>query len=332
MSLSGTFSTMPFPDLLQWLSDSRRSGSLSVSLEFEERFLQFKEGNITVVESDQPRAPAATPQPETPEDHQRHAVQAVLGLFLWRDGRFHFSEGAAGVLDARRATPLQQPISTREILMEGMRRLDEWQRIVEVFPSDFCMVHALGRDDRLPILAELLARGEPVALGELWAVRGADRYKVYEQLFQAVQKGLLAVDAQPIAPVMPNEQSPVDALVRNAAILVDEHQYEEAATLLRAALDLDPFRDDARALLRRAGGEQLADLYQVIPPYKVPVLTVPRERLGRLNLTPREQHIAARINGRWDVGALAVLTPLGELETMRVVKKLLHMGAARLQD
>src|SRR5436189_1885404 len=56
MSLSGTFSTMPFPDLLQWLFDSRRTGQLSVTLEFEERFLQLADGNIASVESDDPRS------------------------------------------------------------------------------------------------------------------------------------------------------------------------------------------------------------------------------------------------------------------------------------
>src|SRR5205823_1146153 len=131
MPLSGTFSTMPFPDLLQWISDARRAGQLSVTLEFEERLLQFEGGNITQVESDDPRAHdlaellrsrglldeaelqrAAEAQARTGqalyevasvmkpavrekigEAARDHSVQTVLGLFLWRDGRFHFSDG-----------------------------------------------------------------------------------------------------------------------------------------------------------------------------------------------------------------------------------------------
>jgi hypothetical protein len=371
MPLAGTFSTMPFPDLLQWVNDARRTGSLSVSLEFEERFLRIEEGQITAVESDDPRAQdiartlkargqlneaqlaqatatAASNRlsfsdalvklgymkaSEVDELTRDHAVQIVLGLFLWRDGRFHFSEGDSAILrGAVAARPLSRPIDIREMLMEGMRRLDEWQRIVEVFPSDFCQVHAIGRADELPILDELLTRGEPVALGELWAQRGAERYRIYEQLFQAVQRGLLAVDTTVAVQVAPSDAAPVDTLVRSALVLVDERQWEEAATLLRSALDLDPFRTDARDLLRRARDEQLAELYQTIPPFKVPVLAVSRERLQRLNLTARELHVAERINGRWDVGALVVVTPVGELETMRVLKKLIHLGAMRFTD
>jgi len=365
MPLAGTFSTMPFPDLLQWLSDARRTGTLSVTLEFEERFIRFSSGQIVSVDSDDPRARDLLRELKTrgviddaqlaraasaadksgqsltdavvalglatrervDEAARDHANQILLGLFLWREGRFHFSEGDGALLGGTRPRPLARPIDTREVLMDGMRRLDEWQRIVAVFPSDYCYVHAIGRDDGLPILDELLARGEPVALGELWAARPAERYRIYEQLFQAVQKGLAAVDSTAAQPLATDESSPVDALVKNARVLVDERQWEEAATLLRSALDLDPFRTDARELLRRARDEQLAELYQTIPPYKVPVLKVPRERLPRLNLTARELHVASRINGRWDVGALVVVTPIGELETMRVLKKLIHVGA-----
>ncbi len=371
MPLAGTFSTMPFPDLLQWLSDARRTGMLSVSLEFEERFIRFQEGQIVAVESDDPRARDLAPvlrargllddaalsraaaasersgQPladtvvtlrlatreQVDEIARDHANQILLGLFLWREGRFHFSEGDGALLGpAHKARPLGRPIDTREVLMEGMRRLDEWQRIVEVFPSDYCYVHAIGSDPAMPILDELLARGEPVALGELWAQRPAERYRIYEQLFQAVQKGLAAVDTTVAQPLAQTDSSPVDTLVRNAAVLVDEKQWEEAATLLRSALDLDPFRTDARELLRRARDEQLAELYQTIPPYKVPVLMVARERLPRLNLSARELHVANRINGRWDVGALVVVTPIGELETMRVLKKLIHLGAVSFAE
>src|SRR5438045_3688014 len=56
MPLSGSLSTMPLPDLLQWLSDSRRSGTLTVALDFEERFLRFSEGCVAGVEGDDPQA------------------------------------------------------------------------------------------------------------------------------------------------------------------------------------------------------------------------------------------------------------------------------------
>ena len=118
--------------------------------------------------------------------------------------------------------------------------------------------------------------------------------------------------------------------MQNGRVLLDEHQFDEAVALLRGALHLDPGREDARELLQRAWQEQLADLYQTIPPYKVPSLRVTREQLAALPLTARERHLAERINGRWDVGALVVVTPVGELEAMRTLKKLIHVGVIAL--
>ena len=46
MPLSGTFATMPFGDLLQWLGDARRSGTLSVALDFDELFRGFFSGRF----------------------------------------------------------------------------------------------------------------------------------------------------------------------------------------------------------------------------------------------------------------------------------------------
>jgi hypothetical protein len=190
-------------------------------------------------------------------------------------------------------------------------------------------VHALGRDPDLPILDELCDRGEPVALGELWD-RGADRYRIYEQLFRAWRKGLLAIDAEVPTPGGARQRSPLDALVESAAVLLAERQFDEASALLRSVLNLDPARDDARDLLRRTRDEHLAELYQTIPPFKVPVLRGERDRLARLKLGVRERHLAGRINGRWDVGALVVVTPMGELETLRALRNLIHLGVVAL--
>ncbi len=68
-------------------------------------------------------------------------------------------------LHAARVSPSPIPSSTRQILMEGMRRLDEWTRIVKVLPSDEVQLHALGPAEDLPILEEIAAHPEPPTLG-----------------------------------------------------------------------------------------------------------------------------------------------------------------------
>jgi hypothetical protein len=374
MPLSGTFSSMPFADLLQWLGDSRRSGTVSVALEFEERYIRFERGQIAAYGSDDPMArdigrvalqrgllddaamlravekqtrnhmPLADVlqaeglvEAEALERAVRaHVEETVLGLFLWPEGRFTFIEAGSTPTPEEDAWmppeyQLAEPLDVREILMEGMRRLDEWTRIVKVLPSDDVQLHALGPAEDLPILEDIAAHPEPPTLGDLLAERGDSRYPICEQLFRAFERGLLAVEAgRERDTKTARGATTVAHLVRAAENLIVEEQYDEAATLLRSALNLDPFRSEARGLLRRVREAQLKELYESMPRDRVPVLGVAPARLGQFSLAPRERKLLEQVNGRWDVSALTLTTALGELETLRALRRLVHAGVVRL--
>jgi hypothetical protein len=376
--LSGTFATMPFADLLQWLSDARRTGTLSVALEFEERYLRFVDGQIVAYGSDDPMARdlgrlcllrglcdeqailRAVEQQQASQmplgdvlvsqgavTHEAleaalatHVEETVLGLFLWPEGKFSFSSEtvAADATEAQYMPPeyeLAEPIATRQILMEGMRRLDEWTRIVKVLPSDEVQLHALGPAEDLPILEEIAAHPEPPTLGQLLAEQNDSRFAVCTQLFQAFERGLVAVDAPSAEATARAERTArgsttVAHLVAAAGTMIDEGQHEEAAALLRSALTLDPFRADARALLARSRAAQLEALYDAMPRERVARVAVSAGRLERMPLTARERHIVGHVNGRWDVAAVALTSGFGELETLRALRRLLHAGVIAL--
>ncbi len=373
MPLSGTFATMPFADLLQWIGDTRRDGTLAVALEFEERYLRFSRGMIVAYGSDDPMArdlgrlcllsglvdePTLLAAVEAQARSQMplgdvlvaegivkqealdrvvrsHVEETTLGLFLWPDGRFSFSE-QSGMLEETDWIPpeyhLDDPLDVREILMEGMRRLDEWNRIVKVLPTDAVELHALGPAEDLPILEEIAAHPHPPTLGALLAERNDSRYKICEQLVRAFERGLLAVEAkEPVpAPATSRGGTTVEHLIRAAESLHGEGQHDEAATLLRSAVAIDPFRAEARALLRTISVTQLTDLYKAIPRDHVPRTRLSGARLATLSLSPKERRLLAHVNGRWDVAALALTTALGELETLRALRRLIHADVVAL--
>jgi hypothetical protein len=374
--LSGTFSTMPFADLLQWIGDSRRSGILQVALEFEERYLRFGDGAIVAYGSDDPmardlgrlcllrglcdeaavlRAVEQQQQSGMPlgdtlvatggvdgavleEAVRAHVEETVLGLFLWPDGRFMFSDTVAPDDVDHHMPPdytLADPISTRQILMEGMRRLDEWTRIVKVLPSDDVQLHALGPADDLPILEEIAAHPEPPSLAQLLAVKGDSRFAVCEQLFRAFERGLVAVeapkpDAAARALKTARGSTTVAHLLTAAQAMIGEGQHDEAAALLRSALALDPFRAEARALLQKSRQAQLRSLYEALGRERVPKVALSKARITSMNLSARERRVLAQVNGRWDVAALALTTAIGELETLRALRRLVHAGVIAL--
>jgi hypothetical protein len=368
MALQGTFSTMPFAELLQWLGDSRQTGTLSVALEFEERYLRFDDGRIVAYGSDDPmardigrlalsrglvdepallRALEAQRRSHMPLSDvmvaegavavealeaavRSHVEETVLGLFLWPEGRFTFSNSPSVEADEWMPAEyaLSEPLDVRGLLMEGMRRLDEWKRIIKVLPSDDTQLHALTPADDLPILEEIAAHPHHPTLGELLAVKGDSRFSICEQLFRAFERGLLAVEQAPPRPDAETARgaTTVAHLVTAAESLEREGQHEEAATLLRTALQLDPFRAEARALLGRVREAQIRELYAVLPSDHVPTVARSPE-----SPSPRERRVLDRLNGRWDVAAVAMTSGLGELEALRALRSLVHAGAVSLQ-
>ncbi|WP_028457149.1 DUF4388 domain-containing protein [Chloroflexus sp. Y-396-1] len=61
-----------------------------------------------------------------------HTEQSVYGLFAWPEGDFLFEHNQRPAPDAPLAPT---PISIDHLIMEGVRRIDEWERIRDRIPS-----------------------------------------------------------------------------------------------------------------------------------------------------------------------------------------------------
>ncbi len=110
---SGSLSEMSVVDLLQTIDVSRKSGVLTlVSTDGQAGMISFDSGAVI----------NATVEELVGED-------AVYRHLLWRDGTFD--------LEFRRVSLSERTVhrTTQALLMEGMRRLDEWSRLSEQLPS-----------------------------------------------------------------------------------------------------------------------------------------------------------------------------------------------------
>ncbi len=264
-----------------------------------------------------------------------HVFETVLDLFFHEEGSFHLSTSPAssGLLaefSGQRMSPLPEPIPTAEMLVEAMRRIDDWRRFREVLPSAYTVVRALEGESNNPLWRELRRIGEPLSVGALCLRMPLSRYDAYRLLFEAHQQELLVVDQ--IGGGQPDHAhlGPLDTLIDSARLLVEEQQFDEAREVLSTVISLDPDAAEARRLLRDLRQTQLKYLYEQIPPHRVPVISASREHLAGMDLAPREAYLLSRLTGRLDVATLVVATPLGEIETLRILRKLLHAGVARL--
>ncbi|MGB9340521.1 MAG: DUF4388 domain-containing protein [Polyangiales bacterium] len=109
---SGSLSEMSVVDLLQTIDVSRKSGVLTlVAADGQEGMISFDSGAVI----------NATVDDLVGED-------AVYRHLLWREGTFD--------LEFRRVSLSERTVhrTTQALLMEGMRRLDEWSRLSELLP------------------------------------------------------------------------------------------------------------------------------------------------------------------------------------------------------
>ena len=360
---------MPLTDVIQWILHSGASGRLVVTMDMEETLLSFKDGDIIEISGEslrldlghyllrqgkitddelqqlmQPRSAMRSIKarivasnildyPTLVNYERSYAMELLLDLVFITDGSFHFAHSDNdNQLDEDNyghSLYLEKPIPTKTALFDVMRRMDEWHRIREVFPSNLTVVSAIGESNDF-LHRAMIDIGVPVAVGDLCMRLELGRFTVYEHLFNLHQKGLVTIDRMSQSHENHEALGPIRDLVENACVLLSERQYEEARELLSTILNLEPENQDARKLVRQLREEHLQYLYQQIPPHLTPVLTIDREKLKQMPLSQKEIFLGGRLNGKWDVGMLVVSTSLGELDTLRVLRKLIHAGIVKL--
>lgn len=372
MPLSGTFDTIPLTEIVQWIFNAKKSGLLTISLDFGETYLSFRGGELTAIGSDDPLrldlgpvvlqrglatdedirqamrkaggrtlietlvSSKALEQSAADDLQSEHVLQLVLDLFFYEEGSFHFSSlsGSQGLLagDIVQLEVLTRPISIQHLLMETMQRLDEWNKIRQLLSDSLVVVESRVHKSEYRAVQELIRLGKSQSLGELCLRIGHSRFEIYQELFTAYHAGEVSLSPSPIGPARPHSLGSVDVLLESAKILLREEQFDEAREVLTTAQNLDPDSGKARALLRELRESQLQHLYEIIPPHRTPVLSISHDELAEIPLDPRETYLASRLNGRLDVASLVVSTPLGELDTLRTLRKLLHAGLAKFID
>jgi hypothetical protein len=161
MAISGSLRTMQFSELLQWLSTGLKSGTLIIRGAPGEKRIYFQDGKIVsssstvereflgrflvgfgfITEEELVRALevqqeskillgkilvmiGAIREEELADLIRLKAAETIYDIFLWEEGSFAFIDGQIPALSM---VPISSDVTG--IVMEGLRRYDEWQRI-----------------------------------------------------------------------------------------------------------------------------------------------------------------------------------------------------------
>jgi hypothetical protein len=161
MAIAGNLRTMQLSELLQWLSTGLKSGTLVVRGTPGEKRIYFENGRVTsssstlerehlgrflvgfgfITEEELIRALevqqeskillgkilvmiGAIKESELADLVRLKAAETIYDIFLWNEGSFAFIDGEVPQLPM---VPISSDVTG--IVMEGLRRYDEWQRI-----------------------------------------------------------------------------------------------------------------------------------------------------------------------------------------------------------
>ncbi len=368
MSLSGRLNTMDLPEVLQWVTIGRKTGALSFIKDKIKVYIFLKDGKIIssisndptkqlgqfllfqgkITEAQLKRAFEIHAQARamlgkilvqeklvSQEDVQkallRRTEEVIYDLFLWETGYFHFSSAEYNPDDL-----VLINVDINSVLFEGIRRKDEWGRIRAVFPNNE-VVPSLRPDADLKNLSLTSLQKKLLYLTTLkkpiseiiLELHGSD-FLVCFELFQLCEMGILDVQAPPPPPPV---EVPRPALLFNKGLeLMLSRRFQEAINTFKEVLELDPQNAKASEQIEKAEQALCQEYYQKsVPAGKIPYLLVPESTLTGHSLSHEEGFIASRINGAWDVKSIVMLSPLGELEILQILDKLLKMELIALK-
>ena len=170
MALSGTLKDFALPDIFQLIGMQRKTGLLTLESDRETVSVVFEQGMVvhsdsTIRRLDDLLGSVLVRQGKLRKEHLEEVLakqkvsmqrlgfiltnqgyidrdalktalseqvqQIVFRVFRWKSGNYHFDPTADADYDRENVTP----VSTDHILMEGIRRVDEWPIIEKRIPS-----------------------------------------------------------------------------------------------------------------------------------------------------------------------------------------------------
>ncbi|MDP2339605.1 MAG: DUF4388 domain-containing protein [Deltaproteobacteria bacterium] len=213
-SFSGLLGDMGLVDLMQTVEIGRKTGHLNIETRGQRGQVSFKEGKVTNARSG-----------------RLTGERAFYRMLVWNEGMFSMEFGAYDEADVIE-------LSTQGLLMEGMRRVDEWGRLIEqlppldhIFEIDFNeLVERLAEiPDEINLLLRLFD-GRRTMLGVVDETDFGD-LEALEIASKLYFEGLIfdVSDREPVAPSQPHK---VEAWLSEPAGASDDDGDDDDAQLL----------------------------------------------------------------------------------------------------
>jgi len=369
MGLQGNFKTMMLPDVLQWLDTGQRTGILHVrGTQGVTKRVYFERGAIVFTSSSDPREylgqflisrgyisedqlnkametqlksgiklgkilimVGILEEAELEAVLQLKAEENLFDLFLWEEGDFVFQDLEAIEDDLPRVR-----LNVMSLVMEGIRRKDEWGRIRRVLSTSRVVMDKAPSREHKDLKPNSLAKRALErfdgrrSLAEVALDLHTTEFQLAEATFQLFEAGLVVKSGEVVPPEEKTYANIHRLLLEEASKALGDRRFGEAANMYRYLVKMSPSDEEVTCGLALAE-EGLSQAYfrDVVPMDTVLELAVPNEKLYQEALSPQEGYLASRVNGVWDLASILKVSPLAEREALRSIQRLLDKGILR---
>jgi hypothetical protein len=369
--LAGSLSFMPLGELVEFLARRRLTGSLTCERGTVRKTVHLREGCAVGAASTDPReflgqllinfghldeeqlARAFRTQQETkvrlgkvlamvdlvPPGTVREVLgikirETLLDVFRWDSGVFAVEDEAP----PPPGDELDISVPLPDILREAEFRATAWEAFQSQFPTGTATL--VVDEERVPASAtpdtvdgKLLAQARlGKTIDEIGLALHATEFHLYQRLYALAKQGLIRAAAAPEgSPDAPGEMLQAAELVDRARQLLAEGRAEEAEEAAARALAIAPGAEAARQALSEARQAVAGALRPLLQTRRVPVLRLSASEIGRLRLDSAQKYLLSRCDGRRDLGQIAQVAPLDELEVLKSFRRFVEDGVVELR-
>jgi hypothetical protein len=370
MSISGNLETMELAELLQWVAQSGKTGTLVIGRAEVQKRIFFQDGRIIATGSTDPKeqlghflvshgyitetelVEAVTQQESSgmllgkilvtrgriSEQELQHllvlkAQEGIFDLFSWDSGEFRFVER-----ETLESGMIPIALDVAMVVLQGMERLDEWNRIRDCVPSALCVPVAVGTYEGPELspgerrVLELV--DDDRSIEDICIETHSSTFFVSRILAVAVRSGALKM-VRPRVEVRDAvaDVDSIDAstLLETAGRKIETGDFHGALRHLRAARSLDPGgKETQKAIVEAEERMKRVMREEGLSLKAVPQITVSHDEIKNLRLSPEEGFVLSRIDGSYDIESILKISPMPPLEAQLVFRKLLHAGHIEL--
>ena len=195
VALQGNLDSFKLPDLLAFVSSSRKTGMLTVTLSEKEAYVFFRGGSVVYAASNQETLrlgpilvrkkkldrdkaeeiddlmlrsggrwgdlamqSGAVNQMQLDEFLKVQVSEVIYDAFVWKSGDFAFYDGIDLPSNA-----VTISIDLTNLIMEGARRIDEWEECLQLLPDSSAVFRVVSRpeSEKITVICVSTSTGSP---------------------------------------------------------------------------------------------------------------------------------------------------------------------------